>query len=168
MKPKTAIVVTTIAALALTGTALSTSSAQQSEPSQERLELRMSYREAKVTLVDNPPRMTKRRPSESPGDMAVSRGVLRDASGARVGTLHSIFTVTAGRSPRTSELSTGAFTLKGGQITGQGVVLNRPRRGPDRDVLPVTGGSGRYDGVRGTVAATTGKRGVTFVFDLRR
>jgi len=155
------------AAVAATAIGLGASSAQEAGPP-ERLELRMAYREAKVTLVDTGRKMTRRRPSESPGDIAVSRGVLRDAAGRRVGTLHSVFTVTGGRSPRTSELSTGAFLLEDGQIAGQGVVLNGPTDGPDRDVLPVTGGSGAYAGATGSVQATTGRRGVTFAFELKR
>lgn len=159
-----------VVALALAGAALGTSLAQERDPADDgRLELRMAYREAKVTFVDNPPRMTKRRQSESPGDMAVSRGALRDAAGRRIGTVHSVFTISGGASPRTSELSTAVFLLRDGQIATQGVVLNQPGgRGPDRDVLPVVGGSGAYAGARGTMTVTTGKRGVAFAFDLRR
>jgi hypothetical protein len=50
-----------------------------------------------------------------------------DAAGKRVGTLHAVFTVTGGKRPRTSELSTGTFLLKDGQISGHGVVLNATR-----------------------------------------
>ena len=53
--------------------------------------------------------------------------------------------------------------MNDGQIVGKGIVLNT---GSDRDALPVTGGSGRYEGARGSVVATSGRRGVTFAFRL--
>lgn len=156
LKPLSAVA--TVATIVLIGAALSSSSAQQAE---DPITLKMRFREAKFQMVDNPPRMTKSRPSESPGDMVVARGWLRDATGDRAGRLHSIFTVTGGKSPKTTELATGIFKLKEGQIAIQGVIGTE-----STDVLSIVGGTGDYEGAGGSVEVTTGRRAVTFVFNV--
>lgn len=156
LKPLAAVAAA--AAVVLIGTGLNVSSAQQAE---DPITLKMRFSEAKFQMIDNPPRMTERRPSESPGDMVVARGWLRDPSGDRAGRVHSTFTVTGGKSPRTTELATGVFKLKDGQLVMQGVIGSA-----STDVLPVVGGSGSYEGANGSVEITTGRRAVTFVFDL--
>lgn len=156
LKPLSAVAA--VATVVFMGAALNTSSAQQAE---EPIRLKMRFREAKFQMIDNPPRMTESRPSESPGDMVVARGWLRDPSGDRAGRLHSIFTVTGGKSPRTTELATGVFKLKDGQIAIQGVIGTK-----DIDVLPIVGGTGAYEGANGSVEVTTGRRAVTFVFNV--
>jgi hypothetical protein len=51
--------------------------------------------------------------------------------------------------------------LADGQIVIQGVIGTE-----QTDVLPIVGGSGAYEGARGSVAITTGKRAVTFEFNV--
>lgn len=148
-----------IAAAVAGGAVLVPASLGQDGASPDTLSLQMRHREAKVTFVDERPRMSKRRPSESPGDTAIARGALRAASGARVGRAHSEFVVTGGRSPRTTEQATGTLELPDGQIAIHGVFNNT---GSDKDVIAIVGGTGRFNGARGSVEITSGRRAVTF------
>ncbi len=154
------------AALAAGGAVLVPDSSGQDGALPDRLTLQMRHREAKVTMVDAPPRMSRKRPSESPGDTAVARGRLRGADGSPVGQTHSEFVVTGGRSPRTTEQATGTFVLRDGQIAIHGVFPNTP--GTDKDVIPIVGGTGRYNGATGSVEITSGRRAVTFTFHFAR
>ena len=158
MKLKHLSAVAAVATFVLIGAALSTSSAQQAE---DPINLEMRFSEAKFQMIDNPPHMTKKRPSESPGDMVVARGWLRDPAGDRAGRIHSTFTVTGGKSPKTTELATGIIDLKGGQVAIQGVIGTE-----STDVLPIVGGSGDYEGARGSVEITNGRRAVTFALNI--
>jgi hypothetical protein len=158
MKLKAFSAIAAVATVGVMGAALSSSSAQ---PSEETMVLKMRFREASFQMVDNPPRMTKSRPSESPGDTVVARGWLRDSAGDRAGRAHSTFTVTGGKSPKTTELASATVALADGQIVIQGVIGTE-----QTDVLPIVGGSGAYEGARGSVAITTGKRAVTFEFNV--
>jgi hypothetical protein len=149
------------AALAAGGAVLVPGSFGQDAAAPAALTLKMAQREAKISFVDVPPRMRGRRSSESPGDTVISRGTLRSDSGARAGRIHAAFVVTGGRSPRTTEHVTGTVVLADGQITIQGVFANT---GSDKDVVAITGGSGRYEGARGSVEITSGRKGVSFAF----
>lgn len=154
------------AALAAGGVVVVPNSSGQESALPDELTLQMRHREAKVTMVDAPPRMSRRRPSESPGDAAIARGRLRAADGSPVGQIHSEFVVTGGRSPRTTEQATGTFVLSDGQIAIHGVFPNIP--GTDKDVIPIVGGTGRYNGATGSVEITSGRRTVTFRFHFDR
>lgn len=154
------------AALAAGGAVLVPSSSGQGGALPDTLTLQMRHREAKVTFVDELPRMKNRRSSESPGDTAVARGRLRAADGSPIGQTHSEFVVTGGRSPRTTEQATGTFVLREGQIAIHGVFPNIP--GTDKDVIPIVGGTGRYNGATGSVEITSGRRAVTFTFHFVR
>lgn len=153
-----------VAASTATGVVLVSQSSGQEDDAPAPLTLQMRFAEAKTSFVDVPPRMSKRRPSESPGDTAVLRGTLRDAGGARAGTVHATFVVTGGRSPRTTELNTGTLALRDGLIALQGVADNT--KGSDVDDFAVTGGTGAYDGASGTMTVTTGREAVRFVLRL--
>ncbi|MCA1701571.1 MAG: hypothetical protein LC790_22845, partial [Actinobacteria bacterium] len=69
----------TAAAVLVPGTSAQSPGAQSDAP--DVLTVQFRHREAKVRLVDLPPKMTRRRPSESPGDLAVGSARLRNASG---------------------------------------------------------------------------------------
>ena len=153
------------AALAAGGAVLVPDSSGQDGPLPESFTLQLRHREAKVTFVDERPHMSKRRSSESPGDTAIARGVLRGASGTRMGRVHSEFVVTGGRSPRTTEQATGTLVLRDGQIAIHGVFANS---GSDKDVIAIAGGTGRYHGATGSVEITTGRRTVTFALRFAR
>lgn len=148
------------------GGALASGSAGQEQTPPDSLELEYRHREARVAFVDEPPRMTKRRPSESPGDSAISRGTLRNGAGEKVGTAHAQFLITGGRGEKTSEQATVTFVLADGQITAQGIFDNAG--GSDVDVIAITGGTGRYDGARGNIRVTSGRQAVGFALDFAR
>lgn len=147
-------------ALAATGAVLvPASSAQDGGPG--TLTLQFRHREAKVSFVDVAPKMTRRRPSESPGDLAVGSGRLRDASGRVIlGRSHQSFMVTGGRGEATTEQITATFVLREGQITLQGLADNSKPDAPL--VAAITGGTGRYDGARGTAHIRESRTAVTF------
>ena len=137
------------------------SAAQSGGP--EPLTVQFRHNEAKVSLVDIGPKMTRRRPSESPGDLAVGSARLRDASGAIVGRMHQSFMVTGGRGEATTEQVNATAVLKDGQITLQGVVDNSKPNAPL--VIAITGGTGRFDGARGS--AHIRERRTAVAFELR-
>lgn len=124
------------------------------------LRFTIDHREARVTMIDEAPRMRGAKASESPGDSVVTRAPVRDASGARIGRMHSTFLVTGGRSPKTTELMTGMLVLADGQLAVQGVFDNS--RDTDTDTIAVTGGSGRYAGASGELVITSGPKAVGF------
>ena len=156
LKPLSAVAA--VASVVLIGAAFTSSSAQQAA---EPIDLEMRFSEAKFQMIDNRPHMTKKRPSESPGDVVVARGWLRDPAGDRAGRAHSTFTVTGGKSPNTTELATAVMQLDDGQLAIQGVIGTE-----STDVLPIVGGSGAYEGARGSVEITTGRRAVTFAINI--
>lgn len=78
------------------------------------------------------------------GDDFVFSGNLR-RGGERVGRIGVVCTFTSAARPNMVEAQCpGTATLPGGQITVQGLVFNRDLR-----VLPITGGSGQYQGADG-------------------
>ena len=82
------------------------------------------------------------------GDEVVFSGNLRQ-SGERVGRLGIVCTFTStARANRVEAHCPGTATLPQGQITVQGLVVNR-----DLKVLPITGGSGQYQGADGEMHA---------------
>jgi hypothetical protein len=92
------------------------------------------------------------------GDEVVFSGNLRQG-GERVGRLGIVCTFTStARANRVEAHCPGTATLPQGQITVQGLVVNR-----DLKVLPITGGSGQYQGADGEMHAefaATGARAV--------
>ncbi len=166
MSPKYPIAISaaalaTAAAVIVPGTNAQTPTAQTR--SADPLTVQFRHRDAKVKLVDLPPKMTRRRPSESPGDLAVGSARLRNGAGTVVGELHQSFMVTGGRGEATTELITATIMLRDGQITLQGLADNR---NPDaRMIVAITGGTGRYDGVRGSAHVRESPTAVAF--DLR-
>ncbi len=147
------------AALATAAAVLAPGTSAQSQ-GPETLTVQFRHREAKVSIVDLPPRMTRRQRSESPGDLAVGTARLRSPSGAPVGHAHQSFMVTGGRGEATTEQITATFVLRDGQITLQGLADNRT---PDAPLIAaITGGTGRYDGARGSAHVRESRTAVTF------
>jgi hypothetical protein len=82
------------------------------------------------------------------GDEVVFSGNLRQG-GERVGRLGIVCTFTStARANRVEAHCPGTATLPAGQITVQGLVVNRNLK-----VLPITGGSGQYQGADGEMHA---------------
>jgi hypothetical protein len=148
-----------LTAVAVAGAVLAPGTFGQAGAAPATVTLEMRHKEARVTMIDESPRMTRRRRSESPGDSVVTRGTLRDAAGARAGVVHGQFVVTGGRSPDTTEQVTATFVLAGGQLAAQGVI---DQEGAS-EVLPIVGGTGRFDGATGTVEISGNDQAVRFV-----
>ena len=96
-----------------------------------------------AAVVDHGPSGT------SAGDALIFTQALFDDSGAEVGSSRGVCTRSSG--PEGDSLCQGAFLLERGQITIQGV---EPPQAVTRHPLVVTGGSGRYRGVRGAITVT--------------
>jgi len=88
-------------------------------------------------------------PGFSLGDDVVFSAALRQG-GEWVGRLGVVCTFTSVANPdRVEAQCPGTARLQGGQITVQGLVINRQLK-----VLPITGGSGQYEGASGEMDAT--------------
>ena len=155
--PRYPIAISCVALAAAAAVFVPGSAAQITAPGSLTVQFR--HTEAKVSLVDIGPKMTRRRPSESPGDLAVGSARLRDAAGAIVGRMHQSFMVTGGRGEATTEQVNATFVLRDGQITLQGVVDNNKPDAPL--VVAITGGTGRYDGARGSAHIRESRSAVT-------
>lgn len=108
------------------------------------LERRLSY-----DVVDNPPR-SKRRFSK--GDIISGNASVRDASNRKIGRVQSYCVITHSTRPYKSQCS-GTFALQGGTLTFSGIIP-----GAEEATIPfaVTGGTGTYEGARGTITADCG------------
>jgi hypothetical protein len=158
MSPRYPIAISAVALAATAAVFVPGSAAQSGAP--EPLTVQFRHSEAKVSLVDIGPKMTRLRPSESPGDLAVGSARLRDASGAIVGRMHQSFMVTGGRGEATTEQVNATVVLRDGQITLQGVSDNSKPDAPL--VVAITGGTGRYDGARGSAHIAETRTAVSF------
>ena len=164
MSPRYPIAISAVALAATAAVFVPGSAAQGGAP--ESLTVQFRHSEARVSLVDIGPRMTRRRPSESPGDLAVGSARLRDAAGGIVGRMHQSFMVTGGRGEATTEQVNATMLLRDGQITLQGVADNSKPDSPL--VVAITGGTGRYDGARGSAHISESRTAVSFELRLTR
>lgn len=163
MHSKTMLIALLAGGVAVAGGALTaTSSGQSAEPAP--LTLVLPHKEQRVTLVDLPPRKTKRNRSESPGDQAIQSGTVRDAAGKRVGSHYSVATVVKGRTPGTTEQYQTTFVLTDGQISAQGVI----DQVGSSESLSIVGGTGAYAGARGEMTITGDDKAVRFVLRMRQ
>ena len=111
--------------------------------------LTLVQKNAKPTFVDLGRKSTRFNPST--GDLEVFAGKLSLPGGSRAGRSQGYCVVADVR--HHGEQCSYTFGLRGGQITGDGKVVYRRRFS-----IPVTGGTGAYEGARGTIAFTVGRR----------
>ncbi len=118
-----------------------------------------------IGKVDRASAVDNGAPGASAGDVLVFSQAIYDASGTReVGRSHA--TCTRMIDPAGGQLCQGVFLLAKGQITIQG---QEPPPGVTTHPLIVTGGSGRYRGVRGEIKVThVSPIEDRFAFKLRR
>jgi hypothetical protein len=154
MKRQAAVLSAALAVIGV-GIAGASSTAQQPGPPTGTLELIGLDREARFKFVDNPPRRR-----ESAGDQLLITQRLRNASNRRVGRVHASFVFAPGR--RSAAQGSGTFVLRNGQIVVSGILDGRGRT--RRDTLAIVGGSGAYNGARGTLVTTERRRSTRFLF----
>jgi hypothetical protein len=82
------------------------------------------------------------------GDENVQTRTLRTMQKKPVGQLNISCVATKG-GVNWSAICTGVYTLAGGTLVG--TTINRPSQGPNTLHIAVTGGTGRYEGARGSV-----------------
>src|SRR3954470_9024129 len=112
---------------------------------------------ATQAFVDNPPKSPVGNPASkrfrlSTGDMLYVRSpILYHKGGTRIGTAYSQFTVVSGsKFANVVFRGHGAFRLRDGQLAVDGVV--RPAN--STNTIPVIGGTGAYEGARGSMTFT--------------
>jgi hypothetical protein len=115
----------------------------------------LTVREGSEGFVDNPPRGSRQRPRISAGDEVVLRQRAFDAANARVGSLNvHCIAVTGGTEAQATFHCDGNYVLRDGTIA-----VSAAFRGSQSNVrIAVTGGTGAYEGARGSVDSreTTG------------
>jgi hypothetical protein len=82
------------------------------------------------------------------GDEGFTNRTLRTLQKKPIGQLN-ISCVTTKGDPNWIQICTGVYTLAGGTLVG--TTLDRPSQGPNTLHIAVTGGTGRYEGARGSI-----------------
>jgi hypothetical protein len=144
VRPALAVLVAAAAAALL---ALGTGSGHAQAPAGERT-LQFTSTLGGLRFVDAPPR--GRAGVVSRGDLVAFTNVVSDTAGARAGTLHAVCHVTAPRRSITTAIfqCSGTTLLRDGTLALGGAV---PIGADGPVTLAVTGGTGAYEGVRGSV-----------------
>jgi hypothetical protein len=91
------------------------------------------------------------------GDEGVSTRTLRTMQKKPVGQLNIICVATKG-GLNWIQICTGVYTLGGGTLIG--TTINRPSQGPGTLHIAVTGGTGRYEGARGSILSVGSSTGL--------
>lgn len=138
--------------------AILSASGSAQAPAGTTLQLFERERGSSFGFVDNPPKIKNRRNARvSVGDVFAFSGPVFDQSRAtRLGSLSVQCTVTKpGTEARSEAICVGAFRLRDGIIA-----LTTSIKGEPRTVTAaVTGGTGAYNGARGTLLSRTVKGG---------
>jgi hypothetical protein len=156
------LIVAAAAAAATATIALISASSGAQVPGERTFTLIEKNSEGTFSEIDNPPRSKGLRVSG--GDEFVFALPVRDPSGKRLGSLNAHCTFVRGNRSRNKAptLCEGIYKLADGQISvqvAQGRVTRVLR-------LAVTGGTEAYEGARGSVTSTSGKKQDTDVVHL--
>jgi hypothetical protein len=152
-------------ATAVLASALLAGSGSAQAPTGRTLTFTEGQRGSTFKIVDNPPRSpgrTERTFRLSAGDFFVFTNPLIDGAGQRAGTLRGMCAVTrGGRFERAFFLCHGVAKLRNGDIAIEAAT-------PLGDDVsgPITGGSGLYNGARGTFRSREQGRRTTDTFEL--
>jgi hypothetical protein len=149
-----AIILPTTAAAA-TGLVLMAASGSAQTPGATTLQLFERERGSSFGFVDNRPRSRNERASV--GDMfAFNSPIFDQARTTRLGVLSVQCIVTRpGREAQSESMCNGALRLRDGIIAISTTIKGSPRT----VTAAVTGGTGAYNGARGTFTSTTGRGG---------
>jgi hypothetical protein len=113
--------------------------------------LRFKDREGQLTNSGDAPPRTMDQREITPGDQLVTTRHLLDGSGDRAGTVHELCAVTVGRNRDATEMCEGVVELEAGTLSfSKTAKLSRPAPPP----LPITGGTGAYEGASGTITSS--------------
>jgi hypothetical protein len=156
-------------AIAATATAVATAaaivaSAGGQAPSGTTLVLHEVAKDADFAIVDNPPKTKFSREGEprrfSIGDMEVVSIPVADDQGHKVGRFDAYCVlVRPGKPSHHEEECTGTYRLADGTISGSGVFVGSEATSTFRGAI--TGGTGAYEGARGTITDVPGAKGTT-------
>jgi hypothetical protein len=91
------------------------------------------------------------------GDEGFTNRTLRTMEKKPIGQLN-ISCVTTKGGPNWIQICTGVYTLAGGTLVG--TTLDVPSQGPNRLHIAVTGGTGRYEGARGSILSVGSSTGL--------
>ena len=91
------------------------------------------------------------------GDEGFTNRTLRTMQKKPIGQLNISCVATKG-GPDWIQICTGVYTLAGGTLVG--TTLNRPFQGPSRLHIAITGGTGRYEGARGSILSVGSSTGL--------
>jgi hypothetical protein len=144
-----AVIAAATGAVVLVGAALFAGGGSAQAPGPRTLTFTEADRGSSFRFVDTPPRsrgQSERTLRLSMGDVLVLRNPLVSGTGQRAGTLHATCVATrGGRLGRAFFVCHGAVTLRDGQIA-----IEVPTRIGDISTGSITGGTGAYNGTRGT------------------
>jgi hypothetical protein len=167
MKRLSLLTAAVVAALAMTVVLAAAGGAQT--PGGRTLTFLDDTDHATQAFVDNAPKSPSPNPRSrrfrlSTGDMLyVHSAILDGPAGKRIGTAYSQFTVVKGNSFANAVFrGHGAFRLQDGQIAADGVF----RVAKGTKTVPVLGGTGAYEGARGTLTFTEVEGGSQDTFHL--
>jgi hypothetical protein len=145
-------VVVVVAAIAAAAVFVTTGDAQRAGEQT----LVLIEKEGADFFVDNPPKSKGRTFHVSPGDLAVVRVPLYDEADVRQGTAHvSCIATRGGVINKAVFLCTGTLKLKDGTIGFSTVFVGQS----DERIAAVTGGTGAYEGARGSIDSEFGTDG---------
>jgi hypothetical protein len=165
MRSRAVIAATTGAAILVATAAAFAGSGSAQAPTGRTLTFTEGQRGSTFKLVDNPPRSpgrTERTFRLSVGDFFVFTNPMLDAAGQRAGTLRGTCDVTrGGRFERAFFLCHAVAKLRNGDIAIEAAT-------PLGDVTraPITGGTGLYNGARGTFSSREQGRRTIDTFEL--
>jgi hypothetical protein len=145
------------AAVAASAAGVAAAATSYASPSDGRT-ISLVERGGSSTIVDNAPTGNPRTPLLSAGDFWAGTMKLYADSGERAGSLHIVCTATvSGQESHTRFQCQGTVRLADGTLALAALI----ERHPDKDVdhIAVVGGTGAYEGARGTMTSTPRSKG---------
>jgi hypothetical protein len=136
-----------VLAVVLTASGSSNPAAKSAAPGAKKsVTLHLVEKSVGFNFIDNPPHQGFNAPPLSGDQFAITSNLLTKG-GAHAGTLEATCTVTRGGQNQRGTCF-GVFALKGGQLAGIALLTNS-----DVTHIAVTGGTGVYEGVSGSVTS---------------
>jgi hypothetical protein len=128
----------------LTASGSSKSTAKSAAPAKKSVTFHLVEKSVGFNFIDNPPHQGFNSPPLSGDQFAITSNLLTKG-GAHAGTLEATCTITRGGENQRGTCY-GVFALKGGQLSGIALLTTS-----DVTRISVTGGTGVYEGVSGSV-----------------